>query len=166
MLAIIAQRAPQRLSTVPQRLRWLPEYAVGHQALDQQHQQLFSRLQALDEALQPGDEEQIRHILGGLPADTRRYLQIEEQALRQAGYPDELLQSHLLAHRRLEQQVCTCCQRLHEGEPAQPLASGLLQELGSWLLQHILEEDRDYIPWLTQSSNQSLLDRLLGRASH
>lgn len=132
---------------------WMQEYSVGDATLDAQHQELIRLMSELHALLQtPGatDARQAEKIFDGLAAYIVRHFAYEEQRMGDAGYPVDKLATHRAEHSALIRQVQEYHARVATGD-----LDGLRELLpflyGEWLIQHICENDQDYIGYLQQT---------------
>lgn len=130
---------------------WLAEYSVGNATLDAQHQELIKLMNELHTLLhEPADgqsEGRIETIFSGLAAYIVTHFAYEEQRIAAAGYPEEKLAAHRHEHDALVKQVRQYQGRVLAGE--HEILKDLLPYLyGEWLIHHICQQDRDYMPYL------------------
>lgn len=131
---------------------WNDEYAVGHPEIDAQHRQIFSLANELHESLTlKMPDEVLADLLLDLLQVTRNHLIFEEGILEKANYPD--LAIHRAIHAALQQQLEVYENRYFSGEK-QIVMEILPFVVGEWLLGHISEVDRAYIPWLPKIDSQ------------
>lgn len=130
---------------------WLAEYSVGDATLDAQHQELIKLMNELHTLLhEPAvaqSDERIETIFGGLAAYIVHHFAYEEQRIASAGYPEEKLAAHRHEHDALVKQVRQYQRRVLAGEH-QILKELLPYLYGEWLINHICQRDRDYMPYL------------------
>jgi len=130
---------------------WKPEYSVGDEILDGQHQELIRIMNELHELLQEPEENQIEgrveFIFSGLADYIVTHFAYEEQRMIDARYPYEKLVQHKSEHHELIKKVRRYHANVSEGN-----RSGLLELMpylyGEWLVQHICHQDMDYKPFL------------------
>lgn len=121
--------------------KWLPEYSVGIDEIDAQHQELVNILNRLFVAVSRLEGEQvIAGILDGLTAYTRTHFALEEQLLRQAKYIE--LDAHLAEHHKLLDKLNALSRKHLEEE--KPIYFEMLSFLKTWLKEHIQGEDAKY----------------------
>lgn len=121
--------------------KWLPEYSVKIDAIDEQHKELVNILNRLFIAVSrlEGDTV-IAGILDALTGYTRTHFALEEQLMRLAKYRD--LEAHMEEHRRLMEKLDALCKK-HMMED-KPIYFEMLAFLKSWLREHIQGEDTKY----------------------
>jgi hemerythrin-like metal-binding protein len=124
---------------------WSTRYATGIPEIDEQHQQLFSHINELHEAMRLGKGHAIiGRTLQGLQAYVDTHFRQEEEAMRAAGYPD--LASHQVVHRYLTGQVRELVVKHRAGKLGTAVETSRF--LAGWLQKHILDTDMKYIPWV------------------
>jgi len=115
---------------------WNPSLATGHATIDDQHQELFARADALIEAMLQG---KAAAELAGLVAFLRDYCRdhfaMEEQLMVRAGYP--LAAGHAQAHRYFEQRFQELEHALEERGPSARVVLDFKDLIRSWLVNHI-----------------------------
>jgi hemerythrin len=127
---------------------WNNSYSVGVQELDQQHKKLVATLNQLHQAmLSRQSREAIGTLLSELVNYTKSHFTDEEQYLARTQYPKLADQKRM--HASLNKQVLEFVGRYERGEIA--LDIHLLDFLRKWLMEHILEEDKEYGPWLNKA---------------
>lgn len=116
-----------------------PNYFLGIDDLDEQHQTLFQHLADLDAAIAAGDRWVVVHnTLVELSNWTNLHFAVEESVMRICRYP--ALQQHIQQHQSFVDKLSLLKQKSLTEDIAQE-ASSLLHE---WLVQHIMIEDRKY----------------------
>lgn len=124
-------------------LRWNDEYSLNIQRIDAQHRRLFATANTLLEAVQHNrSHDEVGEALDFLLSYTLYHFAEEEALLASYLYPEE--DGHKARHRRLIAQVKELAARLSTG------LSGpeVLEFLESWIVNHILVEDRRYAEFL------------------
>lgn len=138
------------------KFEWKPEYSVGDETLDGQHQELIRIMNELHELLQEPEESQtdgrIEFIFGGLADYIVSHFGYEEQRMVDARYPYEKLVAHRVEHHELIKKVRRYHANVLEGNRAglKELMPYLYHE---WLIHHICEQDMAYKPWLDAKRN-------------
>ena len=124
---------------------WKPIYETGIVSLDNEHRALIAEINRLYEAIrdQRGDEV-LGDILKMLEHYTQTHFQHEEKLMSQYGFPG--LAEHRAKHRELERAVQDIKAQADLGKHA--LAQELLKFLRGWVLQHVVEVDKQYGAYL------------------
>jgi len=126
-------------------LTWSDRYAVGVQAIDDEHKELFDAIRAFDLAMTQNTEAaEIRGLLRNLTAATVKHFAHEEAAMREAKYPGLTL--HCGNHRHLMEKLDAFTVRFSRGGAA--INRHSLSFLRDWLVPHIENDDRRFANWL------------------
>ena len=128
-------------------IEWSDEIKLGVPAIDAEHRRLITLTNdfltaAEDEALMP----QLAAILGELIKQTRAHFQVEELLLDQCGYP--YLAAHKAEHARLLVEAEQLHTRFSQPEEDIRLIYETAHYLQYWLLDHIINSDKAYRPFL------------------
>jgi len=128
-------------------LAWNDSFSVKVKTLDGQHKNLFETVNELHTAMTQGKAQAVTGaILKRLVRYTLDHFSWEEQAMEAAKYPG--LAAHRTVHVDLTRQVQDFMARYERGEGAVNIE--LLSFLSDWLTKHILQQDREYGPWLNR----------------
>jgi len=122
-------------------MRWDPELATGVDEIDEQHREIFGRLDALYDAVRRGAS---RHELGQtfefMRGYVARHFSAEEALMAAAGFPQ------LAAHRSEHEAFARDLQGLdmhHQRHGASPaLVLRVTHQLATWLREHVCGSDR------------------------
>ncbi|MBF0463005.1 MAG: hypothetical protein HQL87_16670 [Magnetococcales bacterium] len=132
------------------------QFRVGHLAIDMQHELLFALYHELMHSLQHEDDAyELLSIFLGLNGYVDSHFKYEEEAMREARYPDWEVKHHCAEHRRLEQDVQAFYQRfveVHNKEAERKIAYEVATFLADWLKHHIAEVDRQLARHLNEQS--------------
>ncbi len=120
-------------------LVWNPKWETGYSQIDDQHRELFRRLDRLMEAVPSGDPEAIAlDFLPYLMTYVDKHFQDEEALMAAAGY--SLLDAHRALHLAMREEATQMLERVAlEGLQAM---GPVLEWLLAWLVHHIDVEDR------------------------
>ncbi len=126
---------------------WQDKFSVGVDAIDNDHRILVDLIDQLHEAFIDGHvNETVRSILDVLVDYTHTHFDREEQLMAAAGYPD--LERHKAVHAELRRQVEEVREKVLSGTAGPKVGNELLAFLHDWLYFHILEQDKDYVPYM------------------
>lgn len=132
-------------------LEWTAKLETGIESIDFQHQQLVNMINNLAQALSdppgPGQDLIISVTLEQLINYTHMHFGHEESLMEKADY--EHIKSHILAHKELKEKVQDFAARLKRGEP--DLGQPILEFLKSWLINHIMKIDFQYVPSMVKA---------------
>jgi hemerythrin len=133
---------PEPGATAPAgRFAWKPEYSVGIEEIDAQHQELFRRAGLFIESLRKQSRQEIGILLSFLRLYAVTHFGAEEAWMREARYPGAA--EHEKQHDRFIKDILALSDQ-HEKksgtgiEPAR--VSGWLEK---WLKHHVTELDTD-----------------------
>jgi len=122
-------------------LTWQPEYSVGIDAIDRQHQALVAMIRQLQDAMEEGRGRAFQHTLvERLVAYTHVHFRFEEELMSRNGY--DQLAGHIEQHRILTSQVCEIQQKILGGGAVSN--ASLMMFLRNWLTDHIMQDDQAY----------------------
>ena len=131
---------------------WKDSFAIGIEKIDQQHK-LF--LEYLNECHQQASRNSSAgidpHLHDKLKEYATTHFRFEESLLQARGYPD--LESHMKQHKYFESQIAELDAK-QSGERARTSES-LFVFLRDWFLRHILEDDKKFVPFISQGQRPS-----------
>jgi hemerythrin len=120
-------------------VQWNASFAIGQPEIDRQHRALVEMIGGLQRSLTEGIiNPQIGVALKELVHYTTTHFRDEQEIMRQIGYPE--LESQLQMHKQLTDQVVAILTDLKQGKAL--TATDLIAFLRTWLLEHILHEDK------------------------
>jgi len=118
---------------------WQPEYSVGIDAIDREHQALVALIRHLQEAMWEGRGRAFQSILvEQLVKYTDGHLPLEEKMLNEHGH--EFPAEHIEQHRVLTSHVSELRQKLQDGAPVSN--ASILLFLRNWFTVHITQHDQ------------------------
>lgn len=127
--------------------QWRPEYETGDMLVDEQHQSLFSTINALNNAMLEGQGEALlEKTLQSLKDYTAVHFDTEERFMLQHHYPGYA--THRDKHEAFKQQFLAVEQENHQ-DPSQ-LTIKVSHFLTNWLIYHIKDEDLKMITFCCQ----------------
>lgn len=133
---------------------WSDEYSVHLRVIDNDHKDLVTTVNALHDAITSGSARgEIGQIIGTLAQYVDEHFAREEALMDSHDYPD--IAGHKRIHRHLARQVYAI-RTIFASKPKLIDPAKLLRFLRDWLVHHILEEDRKYVPYLSGSAAQSV----------
>ena len=120
-------------------LVWNPKWETGYPLIDEQHRELFRRLDLLMEAVPDGNPEAVaKDLLPYLMDYVDSHFRDEEALMAAAGY--SLVDAHRALHQAMREEASQLLDRVAlEGLEAM---GPVLEWLLAWLVQHIDSEDR------------------------
>ncbi len=124
---------------------WGPNFSVGMDSIDKQHQELVGMLNDLFDAMQQGQgKDAMGKILDGLISYTANHFAVEEAMFDKHGYPDT--EAHKQQHKDLVAKVLDFQKEFKAGNAT--VSSELMLFLKEWLINHIAGSDKKYGPFL------------------
>ena len=127
-------------------MQWTKEaYGTNVDVCDQQHQELFNRVNTLNDAVSGGGRSEIGDRLDGLIEFVVKHFKTEEHLMEEKSFPG--LAEHREEHDRL---VSTCAdlqKKFHANETE--IKAETMAYLKDWLNHHIPVIDRSYGPALS-----------------
>ena len=136
-----------RLAPAGLQIRWTPIPAVGVEAFDAQHLELFCRAERLVHALRGGGCHEVDPLLHSFLDYVTSHLACEEQWMTEAEYPG--LKPHRDAHWRFGDQLQELERAYRRQGPTPPVALAVRGWLTGWMTQHIASADATLGRWLT-----------------
>jgi len=130
-----------------EKLEWQPEFLLGIEQIDAEHQHLVNSASVLHRAVTENHPmQEVELATTALLAVTRQHFESEERLMIAAGY-DEYA-SHKAHHDRLIDQLCEVELELATGRYGSHRILRLFLEV--WTIQHILVADRRLAEFLKQ----------------
>ena len=125
-------------------IEWNDAFSVDIQKIDEQHKKFFSLLNMLHDAIKHGKgEEVVGPVLKELQQYVIFHFKSEESWMELYHYPD--MNKHKLEHEEGTKKVNKLVLEYDRGQ--QTVDIELLNFLSDWLQNHILQVDRNYIPY-------------------
>jgi hemerythrin len=120
-------------------MKWNSSFAIGIEAIDDQHKKIFEHLLAVENSVAKRDPWHIlSYVLTQLAAYMQFHLAVEEALLEIVRYPGRA--SHCASHERLMEQIAELEDKLRRN----PSAENLVGFFENWFIRHVLSADRDY----------------------
>lgn len=125
--------------------RWTEVYQVNIAILDQQHQELFSIVNELEQALRVGEgNAALDGILDRLVTYAGLHFAAEESLMERHEFPG--LSTHRIRHEMFRTRLMTFLERHRTANTG--VAVELLLFLQAWLKRHVLQTDKLYSAFL------------------
>jgi len=139
-------------------MKWDDSFAIGIEAIDNQHKKIFEHLLAIENSVAKRDPWHILHyFLAQLAESLKFHLAVEESLLEIIRYPDRI--EHGDSHARLMQQIDELEDQLRNSASGDSLVGFF--EL--WFVRHVLSADREYAAYVKEEF-PALLDKSLAPA--
>jgi len=121
--------------------KWHNKYSVNNDELDKHHKRLFNILNKLYENCMGTDlTNKIDPIVEELVAYSNEHFSAEEQHMRDIGYKD--IDKQISEHRSFTQRALQLQKSVDKSDLEH--TKELIVFLGSWILNHVMEEDQKY----------------------
>jgi hemerythrin len=126
-------------------IKWKEEYSVKVAEIDEQHKKLIGLINQLADAMSVGKGRDVLNgVLAELVSYTEYHFETEEKLFREHGYPEH--EQHSRAHNELATKARELSAAFDRGETK--LSVDVMLFLSTWLNRHILDEDKQYEPYL------------------
>ncbi|MBT9136793.1 MAG: Bacteriohemerythrin [Firmicutes bacterium] len=123
-------------------IKWHESLAVGVAEIDEQHQELFRRLNQLLEACNQGKgKESVRELVTFLQEYVVLHFAAEEKLQRLSGFPEYAL--HRAKHAEFMRAAGQLKFTLEEQGPTLSFIIAVNKVVVDWLVQHISKMDKD-----------------------
>jgi hemerythrin-like metal-binding protein len=124
---------------------WRREFDTGIRAIDADHRKLVDMLNEVQESVDREDSAgKLRQVVRELADYVKVHFDREEQMLEACAYPK--LEQHIELHLDFAQRVRGLLDYDFKAS-GKTQANELTAFLTGWLIDHILQEDRKYLPW-------------------
>lgn len=127
------------------RFEWSDDYSVGVKELDDQHRHIFD----LGNKIQEADRSMARKFVMELYKYIRTHFVIEEKHMMTLGFP------LIYEHREKHEQLITDFNELTQGFEREDFEA-LSAFLHSWLVKHVLLEDKKYFVFARNDIDRNL----------
>lgn len=116
---------------------WDEKYSIRNEELDRHHKHLFNLINQLhDICSTTRDVDSLKVVIDELAQYTNYHFSEEEKYMRSKGYKN--VEAHISNHEIFREKII---QLQQEGSRNMVVARELMIFLGTWLLDHVLEED-------------------------
>jgi len=125
------------------KIEWKPEYNMGFEVIDKQHQTFVATLNSLYEAIVEGKErEHLSEIFNNLDQYITLHFKTEEDYFEEFGYEGK--EEHIAEHRKFQTKIAEFKNSFERGESE--ISSILIDFLENWLIHHLASIDVKYVP--------------------
>ena len=122
-------------------IAWTPDLAVGVSQIDEEHKELFERVNALLLAMREARaKEQLAPLMGFLDDYVTTHFGNETRLMQQYRYPQAA--GHLEEHHHFTQELKRMAAELDRGGPTALLTIKLNKLLCEWLRDHVSGTDK------------------------
>ena len=126
---------------------WNESYSVGDALMDAHHQVFFRMVRDFSRPPENGDPDTMMKRIAFLAEYTSMHLGAEEKLMQQCGYPE--LEQHRAIHAAFSRKVHAVKEdyiRNSDNMAPEPV----LKMMQDWFIDHIIGEDKKYLPYVTQ----------------
>lgn len=125
--------------------QWSQKYAIGIEQIDSQHRRFFDAARRLaDEVTNCSGEEVVEEALAFLRRYASEHFADEEALMKKHGYPK--LDEHQSLHAEFIERLDHLLEEYDVFQaPTQEMGEEILELTQGWLLEHILNEDVQYV---------------------
>lgn len=120
-------------------LQWTSTLSVGVEEIDEQHRELFRRVDRLLDAVLHQDRTEVGKLLAFLDAFAVEHFAAEERLMAEAAYPDA--ERHVLEHREFKRRLEALDADFAGHGATAALVFTLEQLLVGWLRDHVYFTD-------------------------
>ncbi len=122
-------------------IQWTEALSVGVREIDEQHQEMFRRINQLLDACHKGKgHETVGEVLAFLDSYARRHFQLEERYMQQHNYPE--YEQHRQQHNEFIANVAEVRRRYQQEGPGVHIVVITNRVLAGWLNSHIRKVDK------------------------
>lgn len=126
---------------------WNSSYETGIDIIDEQHQELFSKIDAISLAIYEGQgKKKVGELIDFMDAYIANHFKTEEKILYDNFYPD--FTKHLSYHQEFTRSFKEYSGDFNKNGPDNYLAIRMEKEIRSWWENHILKIDMLYVPYI------------------
>lgn len=128
---------------------WSDILSLGIDKMDEEHKELFNRINALLKALISEKGGDITKLVGAINEYIDYHFRDEEKMLEKINYPE--LAPHKKLHKQYEDEFDRIEKILTEGKFDATLLIDIQDKIVNWLLDHIAQVDRKYADYILEN---------------
>jgi hemerythrin len=125
-------------------LAWMPEYSVGIEAIDEQHQMLFRLLNDLSESIEKKDAVDTVYLVSKMQAYAIFHFSTEERLMDKYGYPE--FSTHKEEHETFQARIRDFESQIKNDKLL--LAQKIRDYIADWIVKHLIGTDKKLAPFL------------------
>ena len=127
--------------------QWTKNFDTGVFDIDNQHRELFRRIDRLTLALYEGEgKAELKNLLSYLDSYVHEHFKIEESLMRENNFPQ--YKQHLEKHRGFKELFSDIQQDFKDRGGDAYLAIRFEKEIRTWWENHVLKTDMEYVPYI------------------
>ncbi|WP_018963593.1 bacteriohemerythrin [Coprothermobacter platensis] len=127
---------------------WKDEYSVGIKVIDDQHKELFNRVNKLFDDVSQGNTKTILTTMDFLSSYVVYHFDAEEQLMAKANYPE--LENHRKEHEWFKHEVSDLRDSISKDGVGVTTTLKLNKLLVDWLINHVTKTDIKFAPFVKQ----------------
>ncbi|MBN1533201.1 MAG: hemerythrin family protein [Spirochaetes bacterium] len=129
--------------------QWSPEYETGIEIVDRQHREMFARIDHLAVALYEGKgRTELEMLVIFLEDYVHEHFSEEERLMLEHNYPG--YSDHRAMHANFIRMFEKIKREINVKGSDRYLALQVEREVRGWWLDHVMNTDRDYIPFVVR----------------
>jgi hemerythrin len=122
-------------------IQWTDDLTVGVKEIDDQHQELFKRVNELSQAMWDGKgKEESKKLMDFLGDYVVSHFGTEQRIMSAKGYPE--YESHKKIHEKFINDLMNLKKQFDSGEATSSMVIQVLDETCEWLKSHIRKVDK------------------------
>lgn len=126
---------------------WNSTLSVGDTQIDKQHKELIDNIEKLKTIDSNNiNQKEIENLLNFIKNYTVKHFAYEEKIMKKCNYPD--FQKHHDIHESFKKDINDCISNLKAKNYNKMYLSSIKIKLGSWLVSHIMHEDKKYTKYI------------------
>lgn len=142
-------------------IAWNPSFAVGIESIDEQHRELFRRINDLMDSMSAGrGPETVAGLVRFLEDYVHTHFADEQAEMRRVEYP--ALAAHLAEHAAFVADLTRLQHELATGGVTASLTISVNNRVCKWLVEHILRSDRAFGAFARRRPPQGAVAASLG----
>jgi len=135
-----------------EKWQWNSRLETGIELIDEQHRELFARIDQLEIAIYNGSASHVlKSLLEYLNSYIVEHLEAEEQILRDCNYPD--FDHHIEQHDEFRKLISEMSASYNEKGGDDYFAIDVDKQLRRWWENHILKMDMAYVPFVRKEAD-------------
>ena len=140
---------PGTMMMAPRQVVWTERLSVGVAEIDDQHRELYRRINLFLCALaEKRGKDELRPLVAYLKEYIGDHFAAEQQMMELSGYAH--LGDHMIAHHWFEDRYCRLVEHLDKEGETFGIARDLLELLVTWLDTHLETTDRQFGTYLVR----------------
>jgi len=128
-----------------EKIEWESKYSVYIEEIDAHQKKMFEMFNQLIEMKESKTDAKLCiNMVSEINEYSKLYFSSEEKYLRKKGYPD--FAAHSKAHRQFIKNSISLRREISEN--IENLTNEVIEALRNWMIEHILNLDASYVPFL------------------